>query len=357
MNNIKIKNEMIEYIPEYKVYTQKLLVFLLSKINKKDLLQNVEGKNGLILEVSKKELFSIFSHLESRKRRKAFYDSKEALHNIIKIRTDESYVETSFLSTTDEKKRSDQIFFYIPFHVIHAIADKEGNYFKLDFTLFTKFRKKYSIILYQILHRHAFKWGVKISPGEFNSIFGTNMLPAHIKAYILKIREEFSIIGSDIDFTFNIIKEGNKISYFDFNIFETGKMLEHTAKKEEVEVLQLYTNYLGDTSKERGLKITTYINLLSNYQAEYLYYTLRNKRKEIDQNLIVKIESVCLGAKYENYFKVVCALVLIVSYSKISKTIDLCAIEIQKGKINDNIAFVLSRLNALVKEENLTKNK
>jgi len=344
MKKIKIKNNMIEYIPRYKIHTQKLLVFLLWKIKKQDLLAVIKEKNWLRLEFEKEEIFWIFSQIEKRKRRSIFYEAKESLHEIIKINYDDQYVETSFISWTDEKKRGKTIIFYIPYQVINAIADKDGNYYTIDFVLFSKFKKKYSIILYQLLLRHKYKWKMEVTPKEINEVFGTNMQPSHIKDYFYTIRKEFWSIWSNIDYTLQIIKEKQRIKLFKFAIFDNWTELEYNAIKEEKEVMRVYNSILNCKQDKKTLFINSKIDKLSEYQAQYFYDILRNKRKELDQNIIMKVEGICKGTKTEYYNKMICKSVLLLNYSVISKVINNCSIEIAKGKIKNNIAFVVSRL-------------
>ena len=347
LRKLKIKNDMIEYLPLYGTGTQKLLLFLFSKLEKNELVKNVTEGKGLELIVSKKEVFDLFDSVGADKKRRAFYNCKNILHDPIKIKLDNSYIETSLIAYTVEKRKNDKIIFYFPKHIVYCLADTTGHFFLLDFLILCRFKKKYSMFIYQILKKNKYNGKLRITPGEINNMLGINLAPGQIHEYFFKARKDFTLVGADLDFTLEIVKDWKKIQYFDFNIFDNKTAVEDTAKKEEIAVLKLYNSCLN--TKQNNKYIIQEINKLTNYQTELLYWILRNKRKEIDKNIILKIEGVSTWIKWVWFYRCVCAAVLCIDYSIISKTVDNCAVEITKGKLTNKIAFVISRLNNLLK--------
>ncbi len=344
MKSIKISNVSVNYIPKLPIYSQKILYFLIQKIiNEKKYINNENWSIDVIF--SKKELFWLFDSTTDFQRR-AFYINAKILFEPISITTEDSHIYTWIICWIEEKKRIDEMSIHINKY-INNILMVSGHYFLLDFIQFCKLSRKSSVAIYQLLLKNKYKGKCIISPIELNSFMNIQYSTSDQKKLLFKAQKEFWEKGIDLDFNFELKKKW-KDKYFEINIIQKDEFIEDNAKKMEDEVLLFYSNYMKQLHVKDIFYITQSINNMNDYQVDYLFHFLRNKRDETDKNIIAKIEWATPWNKNTYYYKVVCQIVLIIKYSEISKAIDLCSTEIIKGKIKDKIAFILARLKQLI---------
>ena len=328
---------MIDYVPKLAPMSQKFLYFIIKKIIEEKKYSEI---NWFEIKLQKKDFYTLLD--SDVNMRYNLYKYITPLVKPMHIETDDDHYYTAIISGIQERKRTDDIIININSFISRIIARK-WHYFLLDFLIFSKLEKKISVLLYQYIARYRNTWHLSITAQEINSIMKTSYVPSDI-AKLLRVAQKE--IGEKTDFDFTIDSEKQKkTKIFILKITSKDKYIMENSAEMKAYVVD---NYEKIIKNKDIIQLTSFLNDLNEYQTELLYDILRNRRQEIDKNIIIKIEGVTGGQKNIHYYKTICQVVMYVEYSKISKTIDKCAIEIQKGKLKDKIAFVLSRLKQLI---------
>lgn len=338
MQKLTINNTMIDFVPKLPVMSQKFLYYIVQKIIEE---KKYSELNWFEIFFQKADFYNL---LDSEKNQRAnLYKYIEPIVKPIHIDTEDDHYYTSIVSWINEKKRTEQVIINVNSFISRIIARK-WHYFLLDFLIFSKLEKKISILIYQYITRYKNIGNVAITSQEINALLKTNYVPTDIYK-LLKIAQKEIWTKTDLDFTIEKEKLNKKI-IFQIKIIHKDKFLIENSKEMKDFVLE---NYKKIIENKDIIELTQFINRLNEYQTDLLYDILKNKRTETDKNIMIKIEGIMIwGRKNTNYYKTICQVIMYVDYSKISKTIDKCAVEVQKWKLNDKIAFVLSRLKQLI---------
>lgn len=348
-----INSAIIKYTPKLPINSQNILYYVFSSITREDYELSRENKSSLKINVSKIALYNAI-WLDIKHWRRDFYAAKKRLHELLEIDTEDLKAETSIISWTIESKRIDNILFEIPYCLLFFQPDyQKWNFFSPTILELSKLTKRYSHTLYQIIKANIYKWKMDLTPREFNDIFETNLNPWKILQVIKQARKDFADNNIDIDFTIQPNKIKNKTVSFSIVFIKTNKTLEDYSSDLIKEAHETYKGILNYFWKWKAIFIKNKLEKLNDFQVNYVFDKFYRGREQLDKSIIDKIlfsldED---KSKVENisFKKTIIQSVNLVPYSKISKKIDFCTIEIKKWKINNKPAFVISKINELIK--------
>lgn len=348
---ISVSNSIVEFTPKLPLKAQKILLLVLWNTNMSDFIEAKENRSSIFVKIKKEELFNIFWNKDKKKTRRDFYESKKYLHELIKINTDDKYIETSYISSTEEEKYLPYITFEIPFYLFCWCADFDNwNFFQTSILDLSKLKKRYSLILYQYFKTKIFSKRAAFTPKEFNNLMGTNMTPSAILWILKNTREDFWSNGIEIDYSIEVGREKNRITQFKIT-FTSNESLEDYSAFLMNETLSFKSSIDNYNEKDKFQYIINLLKWKKEGQIMDLF-NLYNPKDSIESKITDKIIANCWKEKKTiSFYIFLIASVQSFKISDISKKVNNAIIEISKGKIEKQTAFVFSRIKQLLINE------